>query len=89
MKSIITVVGIDKIGIIAEVTGLLSSLMINIEDISQTVMQNYFTMMMLVDTSKTKIPMEELEDILQKKGQEIDMVINIRSKEIFDIMHRV
>ena len=89
MKSIITVVGIDKIGIIAEVTTLLSSLMINIEDISQTVMQNYFTMMMLVDTSKTKIPMEKLEDILQEKGREIDMVINIRSKEIFDIMHRV
>lgn len=89
MKAIITVVGIDKIGIIAEVTTLLSSLMINIEDISQTVIQDYFTMMMLVDTLKSNTPMESLQEILDQKGNEIGMKINISSKEIFDSMHRI
>jgi len=89
MKAIITVLGLDKIGIIANVTGLLSKLLINIEDISQTVIQGYFTMIMLVDTSKCSTPIESLQDILDVKGSELAMKITIRSKEIFDIMHTI
>ena len=89
MKAIVTVVGKDRIGIIACVCSLLSHYQVIILDISQTVMQGYFTMMMAVDTSMSEIPFAELAKKLDAKGEEMGMSIRLQREDIFDAMHRV
>ena len=89
MKAIVTVVGKDRVGIIAEVCVQLASYNINVLDISQTVMQGYFTMMMAVDTSKSEIPFAELAKKLDVKGEEMGMSIRLQREDIFEAMHRV
>ena len=89
MKAIVTVVGKDRIGIIANVCTLLANYQVNILDISQTVMQGYFTMMMAVDTSKSEIPFAELAKKLDAKGEEMGMSIRLQREDIFEAMHRV
>ena len=89
MKAIVTVVGKDRVGIIADVCVELASYNINVLDISQTVMQGYFTMMMAVDTTKSEIPFVELAKKLEHKGEEMGMSIRLQREDIFDAMHRV
>ena len=89
MKAIVTVVGKDAVGIIASVCVQLASYNINILDISQTVMQGYFTMMMAVDTSLSDIPFAELAKKLDQKGEEMGMSIRLQREDIFEAMHRV
>ena len=89
MKAIVTVVGKDRIGIIANVCSLLAAEKVNILDISQTVMQGYFTMMMAVDTTKSEIPFAELAKKLEAKGEEMGMSIRLQREDIFEAMHRV
>ena len=89
MKAIVTVVGKDRIGIIASVCSLLANYQVNILDISQTVMQGYFTMMMAVDTSKSEIPFAELAKKLEAQGAEMAMSIRLQREDIFEAMHRV
>ena len=89
MKAIVTVVGKDAVGIIAGVCVELAKYNINVLDISQTVMQGYFTMMMAVDTSKSEIPFAELAKKLDSKGEEMGMSIRLQREDIFEAMHRV
>ena len=89
MKAMVTVVGKDRIGIIANVCSLLAAEKVNILDISQTVMQGYFTMMMAVDTTKSEIPFAELAKKLDAKGEEMGMSIRLQREDIFEAMHRV
>ena len=89
MKAIVTVVGKDRVGIIASVCTLLAHYQVNILDISQTVMQGYFTMMMAVDTSMSEIPFVELAKKLDAKGEEMGMSIRLQREDIFEAMHRV
>ena len=89
MKAIVTVVGKDRIGIIANVCTLLANYQVNILDISQTVMQGYFTMMMAVDTAISEIPFAELAKKLDAKGEEMGMSIRLQREDIFEAMHRV
>ena len=89
MKAIVTVVGKDRIGIIANVCTLLANYQVNILDISQTGMQGYFTMMMAVDTAKSEIPFAELAKKLDAKGEEMGMSIRLQREDIFEAMHRV
>ena len=89
MKAIVTVVGKDRIGIIANVCTLLAHYQVNILDISQTVMQGYFTMMIAVDTAKSEIPFAELAKKLDAKGEEMGMSIRLQREDIFEAMHRV
>ena len=89
MKAIVTVVGKDRIGIIAAVCTLLAQYQVNILDISQTVMRGYFTMMMAVDTSMSEIPFAELAKKLEEKGEEMGMSIRLQREDIFEAMHRV
>ena len=89
MKAIVTVVGKDRIGIIASVCSLLANYQVNILDISQTVMQGYFTMMMAVDTSRSDIPFADLAKKLEAKGEEMGMSIRLQREEVFEAMHRV
>ena len=89
MKAIVTVVGKDAVGIIAAVCVQLASYNINILDISQTVMQGYFTMMMAVDTSACSIPLAQLAQEMEKKGKEMNLSIRLQREDIFEAMHRV
>lgn len=89
MRAIVTVIGKDRIGIIAGVSAILAECNVNILDISQTTMQSIFTMMMLVETSQMGIPFTELSDKLSKKGEELALSIRIQHEDIFNSMHRI
>ena len=89
MKGIITVVGKDKVGIIAKVCTFLSEENINILDISQTIVQGYFNMMMIVDIDTAKDDFVEIVDHLSTLGKEIGVDIRLQHQDIFDNMHRI
>ena len=89
MKAIVTVVGKDRVGIIAGVTAQLASFNVNILDISQTVMQGYFTMMMAVDVAEATMPLAQLAKELEQKGKEMNLSIRLQREDIFEAMHRV
>ncbi len=89
MKAIITVVGRDQVGIIAAVSAKLAACGVNILDISQTIMQENFTMMMSVDLAGSSISLKELKAQLAEIGRAMGLVINIYNEELFNSMHRV
>lgn len=89
MKAIVTVIGKDKPGIIAGVCTLFAQSEVNILDISQTVMQDFFTMSMLVDLTKSTVSFTDLSDALKVKGEEMGVNIRIQREDIFDLMHRI
>ncbi|MBQ4088143.1 MAG: ACT domain-containing protein [Clostridia bacterium] len=89
MRAVITVVGKDRTGIIAKVSTYLAEKEINILDISQTIMQDLFTMMMLVDTKDSGVQAKELSDALKALGEEMGLSINMQHEELFSSMHRV
>ena len=88
-KTIITVVGKDTVGIIARVCTYLADNSINIEDISQTIVQGYFNMMMIVDTSKCAKHFGDMADELSALGNDIGVIIKCQKEEIFDQMQRI
>lgn len=88
-KTIITVVGKDTVGIIAKVCTYLAENGINILDISQTIVQGYFNMMMIVDTAGASKKSAEMSEELKALGEEIGVVIKCQKEEIFDMMHRI
>ena len=87
-RTIITVVGKDAVGIIAKVCTYLAQNGVNILDISQTIVQGFFNMMMIVDTGNVK-SFENLSHVLEQIGDEIGVVIKCQHEEIFDRMHRI
>lgn len=89
MKAVITVIGKDRVGIIAGVSVILAESGVNILDISQTIMQDMFTMMMLVDISQSKVDFPALAESLANKGQELGIQIKIQHEDIFNSMHRI
>ena len=89
MKAVVTVVGKDRVGIIASVCVALASYHVNVLDISQTVMEEYFTMMMVVDVTHSTIPLAQLSQEMDAKGQELSLSIRIQREDIFEAMHRV
>ena len=89
MKAIVTVVGKDRVGIIANVCTALANFNVNVLDISQTVMQGYFTMMMATDVSASTIPMAQLASELEKIGKDMGLSIRIQREDIFNAMHRI
>ena len=88
-KTIITVVGKDTVGIIAKVCTYLANNNINILDISQTIVQEYFNMMMIVDFSTTEKDFLVAATELEKIGEEIGVVIKAQREDIFNMMHRI
>ena len=89
MRAIITVIGKDKSGIIAKVSAMLAENNINIEDISQTVIQGNFTMIMLVSMANATISIGQLSAIAKAKSEEIGVAIHIQNEEIFDAIHKI
>ncbi|EUJ25205.1 ACT domain-containing protein [Listeria cornellensis] len=89
MKAILTVIGKDNVGIIAGVSNELSELEINILDVSQTIMDGYFTMMMMLDLSTTIEAFDEVKAQLAKKGTDLQVKVSIQREEIFNSMHKL
>ena len=89
MKAIVTFIGKDQVGITAAVCSLLAQHSINILDISQTILQDYFTMVMLVDVSKCTIPFAQLAQELSDSGKERSLDIRVQREDIFNAMHRI
>ncbi len=88
-RLIITVVGYDRVGIIAGIANILADANVNILDISQTILQGFFTMAMVVDTAQTKLELPELSARLKDKGKELGLEVNIQHEDIFKFMHRI
>ena len=88
-KTIITVVGNDKVGIIARVCTYLAENQVNILDISQTIVQGYFNMMMVADTTKSPKDAVTIANELAALGEEIGVVIHCQHEDIFNMMHRI
>lgn len=89
MRAIVTVIGKDRVGIIASVTNLMSQYGVNVLDISQTVLQEYFTMIMLVDASLCTVPFAKLANLLKDAGEEMGMQIRAQREDVFNAMHRI
>ena len=89
MKAVVTVVGEDRVGIIAQVCTTLAGFNVNVLDISQTVMQGYFTMMMVVDVSGANVPLAQLAQDLEEQGKQMTLSIRLQRQDIFDAMHKI
>ena len=89
MKAIVTVVGQDRVGIIAAVCSKLAEFNVNVLDISQTVMQGYFTMMMATEVSESNVPLAELSKRMEEIGKEMGLSIRVQREDIFQAMHRI
>jgi ACT domain-containing protein len=88
-RAIVTVVGIDRIGIIAGIARVLAAADVNILDISQSVMRDFFTMIMMVDLARSSVPFDQLSARLAEKGKELSVEVRIQREDIFKAMHRL
>lgn len=89
MRAIVTVIGKDRVGIIADVCAVLAKNKVNVLDISQTVMQDYFTMIMMVDAAECTLPFAQLVKILEAEGEALSLTIHAQREDIFNAMHRI
>ncbi len=89
MNAIVTVIGKDKVGIIAAVCIKLAEMNVNVLDISQTILDGKFTMVMAVDAANANVGFEELAAQLRELGEGMELSIRVQREEIFDAMHRI
>lgn len=89
MRAIVTVLGKDRVGIMSQVCTMLAEHNVNILDISQTILQDYFTMVMLVDAAGSDKPFAELAALLEEEGSARDLSIRAQREDIFNAMHRI
>ena len=89
MRAFITVIGRDTVGVIARISTVCSELNINIQDVTQSILQEMFCMIMLVDLSKCTVSHEELRSRFAQAGAELGMQVNVTRQEVFDAMHKV
>ena len=89
MKAVVTVIGEDRVGIIARVSACLAENNINILDINQTIMGNLFTMIMMVDIKETQCKFSEISEKMEKLGNELGVKILMTQEEIYKSMHRI
>lgn len=89
MRAVVTVVGKDKTGIISKVSTFLADRNVNILDISQTIMQDYFAMIMMIDLGNATEKLSEIAEECRVMGEKIGMSIHVQHEDIFNAMHRV
>ena len=89
MRAVITVVGKDMVGILAKVSGFCAETNVNVIEVSQSILQDMFCMIMLVDVSKSTVPFSQFNDTISKMGQELNLSIHVMHEDIFNSMHRI
>ncbi len=89
MRAFITVIGRDTVGVISRISTVCSDLNINIQDVTQSIMQEMFCMIMLVDLSKCSVSHEEVRRRFAQAGAELGMQVNVTRQEVFDAMHKI
>ncbi len=89
MRAIISVIGHDKVGILAKVTAECAARGINVMDVTQSVLQDMFAMIMLVDLSEATAPMDEFADVLDGIGKEMGLAIHVMHEDLFNAMHTI
>lgn len=89
MKAVITVIGRDTVGVIAKVSAVCAELQINIEDVTQSIMQDMFCMIMLVDLVQCPAPQGDVHARFAKLGEEMQMQVTLTRQEVFDAMHKI
>lgn len=89
MHAIVTVIGQDRVGIIAGICVALAGINVNVLDISQTILGGMFTMVMLVDIKEASVPFGEISKVLDAEGERLGMTIRIQREDIFNAMHRI
>ena len=89
MKAFITVIGHDTVGVVAKVAGLCTELNINIEDVTQSILQGMFAMIMLVDVSSCSMDFTAFAEKMKQKGDELGVDVRCTRQEIYDAMHRI
>ena len=89
MKIVVTIVGKDRVGIIAMVSNILADNKVNILNINQNILDGFFNMIMIADMKDSKMNIKDLQQILKEKGEEISLDIEVQHEDIFDIMHKI
>ena len=89
MKIVVTIVGKDRVGIIAMVSNILAENNVNILNINQNIMDGFFNMVMIAEMNESKIKLAELQKILSDKGKEINLEIKVQHQDIFNVMHSI
>ncbi len=89
MKAVITCVGKDTVGILSKVSGECAKYNVNILEVSQSILQDMFCMIMIGDVDKLNVPFGEFSDALSAEGEKINMVIKVMHEDIFNSMHRI
>ncbi len=89
-RAIVTIIGLDRVGIIAAIANILAEVNVNILDISQSVLrEEFFTMIMMVDLAAAQVPFEELARRLMDKGRDLGVQVEVQREDIFKSMHRI
>ena len=88
-KIIVTISGIDKVGIVAQITAVLAKYLVNIEDIKQTLMQDHFVMFLLGNISNSSYSFKEIKEAITEAGNKMGMEVWVQKKAIFDKMHNI
>jgi ACT domain-containing protein len=88
-RAIVTIIGSDRVGIIAGISTAIAEAGVNILDISQSVIREYFTMIMMVDLGQASVSFADLRQALSKRGEELGVRVEIQREEIFQAMHRI
>lgn len=89
MKAVITVIGKDMVGILAKVSAVCAERGVNVIEVTQSIMQDMFAMIMMVDVSKSSVPFNELSDSLVALGSELGLQVHVMHEDIFNSMHRI
>lgn len=89
MKAVITVIGKDTVGVVARISAVCSKLNINIEDMTQSIMQEMFCMIMLVDVSGCNVDQSVMRAEFARVGEDLQMQVNVTRQEVFDAMHHI
>ena len=89
MRAVVTVIGKDMVGILARVSAICAKNQLNVMEVTQSIMQDLFAMIMLVDISKCSIPFSLLSDELTASGKDMDLTIHVMHEDIFNSMHRI
>lgn len=89
MRAVITVIGKDMVGILARVSAICAKNQVNVIEVTQSVLQDVFAMIMLVDISKSTVSFSQLSDELTTSGNEINLTVHVMHEDIFNSMHRI